>query len=103
MNEDNKIVSIDFGGRGEKGWAERDEQKSQTAKYIEWLESVIEELKRKEYATDSDDCDGCPDQLAIAVFARHSDGIDVLCGGFADDKAASKYLQAFIRNQGFAP
>ena len=40
--------------------------------------------------------------MAIALFAQHGDETMVNCGGFADDKAASKYLQAFIRNQGFA-
>lgn len=66
---------------------------SQREKYIAWLQSVIDALRAG---------DDVPDALAIAVFAKHSDGTDVMCGGFRDDTAASKYMQAFIRNQGFA-
>lgn len=42
------------------------------------------------------------EQFAIALFTRGSEEDTVHCGGFADDKAAMRYLQAFIRNQGFA-
>ena len=52
----------------------------------------------------ADDLEMAPESIrtAVAFFVDDGDGIDVRCGGFADDQASIRYLSAFIRNQGFA-
>lgn len=42
------------------------------------------------------------EMFAVALFHEDKQGSNVLCGGFADNQAAGKYLAAYMRNNGFS-